>query len=181
MRHVFSRKIPPLEEILLVESGPREVAEKFLRHLYDIQRSRRVDIVTCYGSAPAGFDPERGTCYSIHDPAYAGRRAQLIRQLSKGNSYSVVSVLCTGSPVMNRWKWAIASRTPAKTLIVNENADFFFLDWHHRHIVKMLVSARIGMEGGLHIGLLAEILLVPFTVTYLVLCATAIQLRRALR
>ena len=181
MRYLFSRRIPPLEDVLVIESGPREVAERFLRHLYDVQHSRRVDVVTCFGSAPVQFDAERGVCYSIHDPAYAGRRGQLIRILAKGNPYSVVSVLCTGSPIMSKWKWAIASRTPAKTLIVNENADFFFLDWRHRHIAKRMVSSRIGVDGGFSLGLVADVLLVPFTIAYLALSTATIQLRRLLR
>ena len=181
MRHVFSRHIPPLDEVLVVESGPREVAEKFLRHLYLVQQSRRVDLVTCLPSPPGAFDAQRGVCYSIHDAEYAGKRGALVRRLAKETQYSVLAMLCTGSPVMSKWKWAIATRTAAKTLIVNENADFFFLDWQHRHTAQRMISTRVGIGGDLHIGLLGEMALLPFTVAFLMLSTGWIQLRRLLR
>lgn len=180
MRGVFSRHLPPLDDVLVVESGPRELADKFLRHLYEVQASRQVDIVTCYGSAPPSFLPERGVCYSIHDPEYAGKRFKLIARL-RSKPYRAVSVLCSGKPIMTRWKWLIALRVPAKTLIVNEHGDFFFFDWRHRHIVRMLLASRMGMNGGIRMDLLGQLLLFPFTLTFLSLYAGAVHLRRALR
>lgn len=180
MRGIFSRRLPPLDDVLVVESGPRELADKFLRHLYEVQASRQVDVVTCYGSAPSSFLPERGVCYSIHDPEYAGKRSKLIARLC-ARPYAAVSILCSGKPIMTRWKWLIALRVSAKTLIVNENGDFFFFDWYHRHIVRMMVAHRMGVHGGLRIDLLGQLLLFPFTLAFLSLYAAAIHLRRTLR
>jgi hypothetical protein len=82
---------------------------------------------------------------------------------------------------MTRWKWLIALGVPAKTLIVNENGDFFFFDWYHRHVARMLVASRIGVYGGLRLDLLGQLLLFPFTLTFLSIYAGAVHLRRALR
>ena len=180
MRGVFSRHLPPLDDVLVVESGPRELADKFLRHLYEVQSSRQVDIVTCCASAPPSFQPERGICYSIHDPEFAGKRLKLISRLC-AKPYAAVSILCSGKPIMTRWKWLIALRAPAKTLIVNENGDYFFFDCYHLHAARMLVESRIGVYGGIRLDLLGQLLLFPFTLTFLSLYAGAVHLRRALR
>ncbi|HEX4809700.1 MAG TPA: hypothetical protein VH325_12260 [Bryobacteraceae bacterium] len=180
MRGIFSRRLPSLDQVLVVESGPRELADKFLRHLYEVQASRQVDVVTCYGSAPPAFQPERGICYSIHDLEFAGKRFKLIGRLCQ-TRYAAVSILCSGTPIMTRWKWLIALRIPAKTLIVNENGDFFFFDWYHWRIARTMVANRMGVYGGLRIDLLGQLLLFPFTLAFLSLYAAAIHLRRALR
>jgi hypothetical protein len=181
MRGIFSRHVPPLDDVLVVESGPREIADKFLRHLYEVQSSRKVDIVTCYGSAPSAFLPERGVCYSIHDPEYSGKRLKLLGHLRKSR-YAAVSIICSGQPIMTRWKWLIAIRMPAKTLIVNEYGDFFFFDWYHRHIAQMMAASRMGIYGGnLHLDLIGQLLLFPFSLLFLLMCAGVIHLRRAFR
>ncbi|MGC2657455.1 MAG: hypothetical protein WA324_05730 [Bryobacteraceae bacterium] len=181
MRGIFSRRLPPLDDVLVVESGPRELADKFLRHLYQVQSSRQVDIVTCYADAPPSFLPDRGVCYSIHDPQYARRRLKLVKRL-RAKPYTAVSILCSGQPIMTRWKWLIALRVPAKILIVNENGDFFFFDWYHRHITRMLLSSRMGLYGGgIRLDLLGQLLLFPFTLIFLSAYAGVVHLRRALR
>jgi hypothetical protein len=75
----------------------------------------------------------------------------------------------------------IALRANAKVLIVNEHAGFFLLDFEHRRFARMMLSLRLGMHQPLQARLLGELLLVPFTVSYLALYAAYIHAKRALR
>ncbi len=180
MRGLLSKAHPSFERLLVVESGPRDVSETFLQHLYEVQKSERVDLLTCYPGCPKSFDGERGVIYSVHEGEAKEDRAQFIRKLLK-NRYTVVAIFCTGDAVLTKWKWLIAVRTRAKLLIVNEHAGFFFFDVQHRGLVKTLLSLRLGMRQPLQFRLLAELFLVPFTIVYLALYALAIHAQRAIR
>lgn len=180
MRGVLSSIHPSFARLLVIESGPRDVAEAFLKHLYEVQKSERVDLLTCYAGAPQGFDPQRGTVFSVHDPAAKNNRVAFIRRLLRG-PYDVVAILCTGEPVLTKWKWVIALRVNAKVLVVNEHAGFFLLDWKHRRPAKMMLSLRLGLHQPVPLHVIGELFLVPFTITYLALYAGYVHARRALR
>ena len=56
MRWVLSRRIPPITKLLLVESGPRNIAEKAIirfRELYGEELP--IDLLTCLPSDPPGL------------------------------------------------------------------------------------------------------------------------------
>jgi hypothetical protein len=180
MRGLLSKAHPSFERLLVVESGPRDVTETFLQHLYEVQKSRHVDLLSCYPGRPKSFDPERGTVYSVHDEPARENRGRFIRRLLT-TPYTIVAILCTGDPVLSKWKWVIALRANAKVLIVNEHAGFFLLDFEHRRFARMMLSLRLGMHQPLQARLLGELLLVPFTVSYLALYAAYIHAKRALR
>ena len=81
MRYFFRRRIPPLNRVLLVESGSRHLAEYLLPILRrDWDPGLIVDLVTCYSGLPAGFPPEART-FPIQ--RYRGRagRSQLYGEL----------------------------------------------------------------------------------------------------
>lgn len=180
MRGLLSSVHPSFERLLVIESGPRDVAEAFLKHLYEIQKSERVDLLTCYAGAPRSFDPQRGTLFSVHDPAAKANRTQFIRRLLRG-PYDMVAILCTGDAVLAKWKWLITLRVNAKILVVNEYAGFFLLDYKHLRPAKMMLSLRLGLHQPLKLHLVGEAFLVPFTITYLALYAGYVHARRALR
>jgi len=180
MRGVLSPWHPSFERILVIESGPRKVADTFLQHLYEVQKSEQVDLLTCYPGTPKSFDSQRGNVYSVHHPNAKSDRGQFIRKLL-GKHYTVVAILCTGDPVLTKWKWAIALRTKAKVLIVNEFDGFFLLDRKHLRPAKMMLWIRLGLHQPLKLHVLGEVFLVPFTITYLALYAGWVHARRALR
>jgi hypothetical protein len=180
MRGLFSKACPSFERLLVIESGPRDVAEIFLQHLYEVQKSSHVDLLSCYGGRPQAFDPERGTVYSVHDAAARQNRGRFIRQLL-GNRYTIVAILCTGDPVLAKWKWIIALRAKAKILIVNEHAGFFLLDFQHHRFARMMLSLRLGVHQPFQLRLVGELLLMPFTIGYLALYAAYVHARRVLR
>lgn len=179
MRGLFSKAHPPFEPLLVIESGPREIVEEFLRHVYEIQKSRHVDVLTCYAGVPSSFDPALGQLFSIHDPAIAHNRRGFLRGLR--SRYAIVAILCTGSPVLQKWKWIIALRSRAKIIIVNEHGGFYPLDYAHRGTGKMMLLQRVGLGRTFPIRFVAELLLVPFAWGYLLLYAMAVHTRAALR
>ncbi|MGH9581980.1 MAG: hypothetical protein ACRD4O_03465 [Bryobacteraceae bacterium] len=177
MRGVLSSRQASFDRILIVESCQRGVTERFLKHVYEVQRSRRVDLVTCYSGAPSVFDSARGTIYSIHQPEIAKNRRKFISGLNS-SPYTLVAIFCTGRPILNRWKWAIALRTRAKVLIVNEHADFFFFDLANRHLARRLLLEHFGSPRYIDARAMAGLLLVPFTIAFLLCCAALVQARR---
>ena len=181
MRYFLRRRHPPVNAILLVESGSRRLLERVLPNLRQNWGSDIfIDIVTCYAGLPEGFRAETTRVYRVGD--YRGRalRKQLYRQLRQ-NGYAFAGIVCSGEPLMTKWKWALALRVPAKVFLINENADYFWFDIHNTAKMRILAMQRSGLAGAGAARTLAQILAFPFTLLYLLLYATAVHTRRALR
>lgn len=181
MRYVLTGRQPVPSSILLVESGSREPLEK----LVPLFRSAwgehvRIDVLGCYGALPRGLEPETSRLFRAGDYPNNERRRQLYRELKQAN-YSYVGILCSEEPILTKWKWALAVALPAKVFIINENGDFFWLDWQHRKVIRQFVVVRSGLAGTGAVRMLARAFCFPFGVAYLILYAAAAHSRRALR
>ena len=104
----------------------------------------------------------------------------LYRELGK-NRYALVGIVCSDEPLMTKWKWALALRVPAKVFILNENADYFWFDRHNWRAMRILALHRSGLAGAGAVRMLAQLAAFPFTLLYLLLYATIVHARRALR
>ena len=178
MKYFFTRRQPPPSRILLVESGSRYLLEGLIpgiRSTYgdDIH----VDLVTCYPGLPEGFRPDTTTVYRVGD--YRGRQglARLFRELAQ-RRYSILGVICSAEPIMTRWKWALAARLPAQVFILNENGDYFWVDYGHWAVIRHFVLFRAGLAGAGAVRTLARLFLFPFTLLYLLGFAAAVHLTR---
>ena len=169
-----------MDRVLFIESGSRALAERFLTHLYASHPAQRVDVLTCYAGAPSSFDPSRGSVISVHGAGGFSGRRQLITGLAR-NGYSVVGILCSGEPIMTRWKWAVAWRVPAKLLVVNENVDYFWFDRGNFASMRAMVKHRFGMHTVSSPQLAISAILFPFVFLYLLAYAGWIHTRRLLR
>jgi hypothetical protein len=181
MRYFLSRRIPEPSSILLVESGSRGLVEGLIGHLRETWSDEIfIDLVTCYAKPPEGFRAENSRVYRVTD--YRGRdaRKRLYRELAQ-NRYSMVGIVCSGEPLMTKWKWMLALRIPAKIFIINENGDYFWLDRGHLATVREFVFLRSGLAGTGAVRTLARTISFPFTLAYLLLYATIVHTRRALR
>ncbi len=170
-----------MNSILLVESGSRELLERAVVHLRRTWGTGiYIDLVTCYGGLPHGFDPATTRVYHVGD--YRGKqgRRRLYRQLAQ-NRYTLVGIVCSEQPLMTKWKWALALRLPAKVFIINENADYFSLELPEWRNVWRLFLVRAGLAGAGAVRTLARVISFPFTFLYLLLYATTVHTRRALR
>lgn len=171
MRYFFRRYTPHLRRALLVESGSRFVLEKFMASR---DSNFKPDLVTCYAGAPRGFG---GDIFRVQDYTTPEARSALIRELRE-NRYDVVGILCTDEPIMTKWKWLLGLRIPAKLFIINENADWFWIDYGHVNLMWHFVSFRAGMSGAGAVTTPLRLLLFPFTLLYLALFAAQVHLRK---
>jgi hypothetical protein len=177
MRYVLRKKTPSFTRVLLVESGSRSISECLLPILRRLWRGDlMVDLVTCYSGLPAGYAPDTRV-FQIHE--YRGRsgRKRLYREL-RTLGYSVVGIICSGEPIMTKWKWALALRLPAKVFIVNENVDFFWLDYPQWRLIGHFMLFRAGLTGGGAVRTMTRLLAFPFSILYLLLYAATVHLRR---
>ncbi len=177
VRYFLRRRVPPVGRILLVESGSRHLIERILPGLRrTFSDETPIDLVTCYNGAPDGMD----AVFRVADYRGAAGRRNLYRALAVRH-YSIMGMLCSAEPIMTKWKWALAARLPAKVFVINENGDYFWLDRGHGRAILHFALFRAGLTGSGAARTLGRLISFPFTLLYLVLYASAIHLRRALR
>lgn len=187
MRFVLRQTVPPLHRVLLVESGPRALTERFLPVLRKVCGDTvDVDLFTCLpppqpGELPgaAGGDGIRH-CYRSQDYSGGAGRRRLLKLL-RANGYQGMVMLCANSPLLLRWKWALAFRLPVKVLIANENADCFWMDAGHWRTAKSLLLDRFGLRGTGSLRTLGQVLVFPIVLLFLAVYAMVVHLRRNLR
>jgi len=178
LRHFLRTHIPDCSRILLIESGPRVVIERVILHLRDLfGQDVEMDLVTCYAGEPAGF---RGRVFNVNDYGGAAGRNALWLDLAQRN-YCVAGVVCAAVPIMTKWKWWLAFKAPAKIFIINENADYFWLDRAHLRQLRKFVTHRLGISGAAAVPSLARLVIFPLTLAYLLLYAGTVHLRRRIR
>jgi hypothetical protein len=181
VRYFLTRRLPSPDAILLVESGSRDVLERVIPGLRETWGPEvAIDLVTCYSKRPRGLDPEAARVYRVTE--FRGRqgRKRLYRELRE-NRYALMGIICSGEPLMTKWKWALGWKVPAKIFIINENGDYFWLDRGHLDLLRQFVILRAGLAGTGAVRTLARVFSFPFTLAYLLLYATTVHARRALR
>lgn len=177
MRYFFSRDVPHPRRVLLIESGARGVAEKLLAVLPQLFPGIEVDVVTCYVGDPQNL---HGQIFNINEYGGPAGRDKLLADLL-ARDYQLAGVMCTGEPIMTKWKWWLSWKLPAKVFIANENADFFWCDWSHFPVVWNFAMDRAGLTGGAAVPALARLIFLPFTVLFLLTYAGSVHLRRRMR
>lgn len=178
MRHFFRRGNPPFTKVLLVESGSRRLFDDLIAGLRETYgENLEIDLVTCFAGVPQGFN---GKVYRVTDYRGPAGRQQLYNELAR-EQYPILGVICSAEPIMTKWKWMLAARLPAKIFILNENADYFWLDWGHSRIISNFILFRAGLTGAAAIPTIARLVFFPVTLAYLLLYAGVVHLRRRLR
>jgi hypothetical protein len=181
VRFVLTPRCPDIRRVLVVESGPRHVMERLLpaldRNIPDLEQ---IDLLTCHAGAPHGFDATRGNIYHVQDYAGSAGRGKLFREL-RARRPDICGLLCTGVPIMTAWKWLAAWHAPAKVFLVNEHADYFWFDRGNWRMVIRFALYRAGFGSGHASAHLAQIAVLPFTFTFLLLYAGQLHFRRWLR
>ena len=178
MRHFFSRKTPPFSKALFIESGSRGLIEGLIAGLNTSYGEQlEIGLVTCFAGVPRGF---RGEVFRIAD--YSGRagRKRLYSELAK-REYPVAAIICSGESIMTKWKWSLGARLRSKIVVINENGDYFWLDWAHWRVAMHFMLFRAGLTGAAALPTIARLLFFPLTLAYLLLYAGAVHLRRRIR
>lgn len=170
--------MPPFRRVLLVESGARSLYEELLPGLYELYgKQMRLDLLVCFDGTPAGFRPEQGDVWRVTDYPDSDSRTRLFAEL-KANQYEIVGIICSGEAIMTKWKWAVAARLPSKVFILNENGDYFWLDWGHAKTIWRFAIFRAGLAGAGAVRTLFRLALFPFALAYLIAFAAWAHLRR---
>lgn len=177
IRRFWSLATPPLRRILLIESGSREYADNWLRWLSAEERRACVDLLTCFDGRPNHLGG--GAVFQTRDYVTKQARRGLIDEFRR-NRYDAVAVMCTGEPVMTKWKWCVAAAVPAKVMIVNENADWFWLHRDQWSTVRKFASARLGLSGAGAARAPMQLLALPFSLAYAAAATLYFHLRRRL-
>lgn len=177
MRYFFRRRVPEFSRVLLVESGSRELLDQLLPKLYTRHAAQRLDLLTCYPGVPAGYNTATGEVYRVTDYSGSAGRRQLYRQLS-ANSYTIGVIICSGEPIMTKWKWMSSVMLPMKLLVVNENVDYFWFDYSNWRTIRHFSMYRAGLTGAGAVSTIARVLLLPFTFLYLLLYTAIVHLKR---
>jgi len=178
LRYFFRRHYPSVSRILLIESGSRHLIEAVVPSLRSIfGESVEIDLVTCYPGVPRGVN---GRVLRVTDYGGASGRNQLWQDLSV-REYPVAGLICSAEPIMTKWKWWLAAKLKSKCLVVNENGDYFWLDWAHRGLIRRFIAYRAGLSGSAAVPTIIRFLLFPLTLTYLILYACTVHLRRQIR
>jgi hypothetical protein len=181
VRYFLTGNLPKVNAILLIESGSRGLLEGIITGLRQSWGSEMpIDLVTCYAKLPQGFSPQNTRVYRVIDYRGGEARRKLYKELAK-NRYSLIGIICSGEPVMTKWKWMLGLRIPAKIFIINENGDYFWADRTNLKIIRQFVFLRAGLAGAGAVRTIARILTFPFTLLYLLLYATTVHTRRVLR
>jgi len=137
----------------------------------------QADLVTCFAAPPEGF---QGRVFNVND--YRGRdaRKRLYAELA-ARDYNACGIICSGEPLMTKWKWVLGAKLKSKIFIVNENCDYFCVDWGHTRMLLHVALFRLGLTGGAAIPTIARLLFFPFVLAYLISYAGIVHLRRKLR
>jgi len=177
VRYFLRRRQPPVSRILLVESGSRHLIERItpvLKQTYG--ESTPIDLVACRPGAPDGIE----SLFQVARYRSWAARRRLYRELA-AKRYRIMGILCSGEPIMTKWKWALVARLPVKVFVINENADYFWLARGHWRAIRHFVLFRAGLGGGGAARTLCRLFLFPFTLSYLLAYASVVHVQRALR
>jgi hypothetical protein len=182
VRYFLTRRLPdPPSAILLVESGSRYLLESTIAGLRATWGEEVfIDLVTCYPGLPEGFAAHNTRVYRVSDYRGGEGRGRLFRELA-ANRYNIMGVICSGEPIMTKWKWALVARLPAKIFVLNENGDYFWIDRGHIDPIRRFILFRAGLAGAGAVRTILRLCCFPLTLLYLLLYAAAVHTGRALR
>jgi hypothetical protein len=178
LRYFFRRYIPPFTRVLLVESGSRGAFDALVPLLYQIHgENMELDLLTCHQTTPVGF---RGRVYRVEEYSSPAARRRLVSELAS-SKYSSLGILCSGEPIMTKWKWALVARLPAKVFVINEFAGFLYLDWGNVRNLAAFARVRLGLTGAAATPAVVRLISFPFALVFLLLFAAVVHTKRRIR
>jgi len=181
MLSFFASRATAFTRMLVVESGSRQILEAGLPRFRAVYGGGfPIDLLTCLPGLPRGLDEDSTEAFRVTRCRSNGDRRRLLREL-RSRRYPLLGIICSGEPVMTPWKLAAMLMLPAKVVIFNENADFFWLDWSSRRTIRHFLLYRAGLLEDSAVDKLAQWAAFPFLLAYLALYTVGVHLRRAIR
>ncbi len=180
MKWFLTKRVPPVTRVLLIESGPRDLCQLLIPRLQTaLGEDVPIDILTCLPENPDGLGDDAATWRTL-DAAGTSERWAMLRTLRRAR-HPVAAMLCADDAIMGPWRFALLLMLRARFLIVNENADFFWLDRGNAGTTLKFLLTRMGLRDPFAARTLALLAVFPFTLAYLLLFAARVHIRRALR
>ena len=166
--------------MLLIESGPRDLCRRVIPRLREtFGGGLQIDLLRCLPDDPPGLSGGAAVWRTL-DAAGAFERWALLRALRR-ERHPAAAMLCAGDAIMGPWRFALLVMLRAKFLIVNENADFFWLDRGNFGAMRQFLLRRTSLRDPFAARTLARLAVFPFTLAYLLAFAARVHIVRALR
>jgi hypothetical protein len=177
MKYFFRRRVPVADDVLFLESGSPEVARRVLERIRKLLPDARYHLCTCQTDVPPAVF---ASVFRASDYPAAWQKLSLLYSFRR-RGWKILVILCTGEPILWRWKMLALVLLPAKVLVVNENADFFWLEWENRRTLRRLLENRWGVNRIRISRNFFRALVFPLTLLVLLATAGFLCLRRAWR
>lgn len=178
MRYFFRRHIPEAERVLLVESGSRWILEKARLRMEAVFPGARYEVCTCFPGepAPGGFL----RVYRTTETRGLTGKLRLLMAMRRSRA-PVAALMFSDEKILFRWKLLLLFVLPSKLLIVNENADFFWLDRSNLSVIRQFFSVRMGVNGPQFLRTICRLVVFPLAMLFLGVWAFGAYLRRGTR
>ncbi|MBI1956214.1 MAG: hypothetical protein HYS38_07445 [Acidobacteria bacterium] len=174
MKYFFRKKVPLAHDVLFIESGSPEVTRRVLEGIRQIFPDARYHLLTCWPDAPSvRFD----TVFRASEYPSGWSKLRLLLTIRR-KGWEVMAILCTGERILWRWKMLALALIPANVLVVNENADFFWLHWGNWRTLRQLLAVRWAANLGGLFWTALRALAFPFTLLFLLFIAAFLYTRR---
>jgi len=160
-----------------MESGSPDVAQRALEGIRKIFPRARYHLCTCQ---PVSSAATFSSVFQVTDYPTGWEKLGLLFSFWR-KRWEVLVILCTGEPLLWRWKILALAVLPAKVIIVNEHADFFWLDWENLATLRRLMGIRWGVNLDELLFTLLRAVAFPFTLLLLLATAGFLYMRRARR
>lgn len=144
MKYFFRRHIPRADRVLLVESGSRWILEKAWERMRPIFPGARYELCTCFPGEPSPGGSER--TFRVTEAPGVGGKLRMLLAMRRSRT-PVAALLFTTERILLPWKLALLFVLPSKLLIINENADFFWLDRSNLAVIRRFLAVRAGVNG----------------------------------
>lgn len=170
MRYFFRSRIPHATQVLLIESGSRWVLEKAYARMRSIFTEARFDLCTCFPETPSPGGFER--VFRVTEAQDTAAKLKMLWAMLRSRP-PVAALLCTREAILFPWKIALALLLPSKLVVVNENGDFFWLDWSNHAVLRQFLGARLGVDGSEVLRAAGRVLFFPAVLAFLAVYALA--------
>ena len=169
MRYFFSKKVPAAKDVLIIESGPPEVTGRAMAGLRKLFPKARFHLLTCF---PVPTSHPYSSVFEVKKFHDWKAKLALLHDFRK-KRWGVMAMLCTGQCILLPWKIYALIMIPSKTLIINQNSNFYWLHWENWKILFHLADYRPGLNIQIKQPMVTffRSLCFPFTLLFLLLTA----------
>ncbi len=180
MRWFLRKKVPPIERMLLIESGPRSDALELIPQLRaSVCGAAPLDLFTCLPDDPDGLGASARRWRSFNAATHTERWRMLLEL--RRQRHAAATVLCSNSPLLALWKVALILLLPAKILVVDKEQGHFWLDIAHWRQAARLAVSRSDVRNPEFLRAVANVAFLPIGLCILLAFAAKVHLAKFMR